>query len=41
MTKNKGTCLYDLTLVALWAAFGISRPITMLLGLKATWSLLW
>ena len=41
MTNNKGTRLYDLTLVALWGAFGISRPLTMLLGLKSTWSLLW
>lgn len=41
VTNNKGTILHDLTLVALWIAFGISRPITMLLGLKSTWSLLW
>ena len=41
MTNNKGTFLHDLTLLALWGAFGISRPVTMLLGLKSTWSLLW
>ena len=41
MTNNKGTFCHDLTLVALWIAFGISRPVIILLGLESTWSLLW